>query len=49
MIKQMLFKCPTGYELLCKTDSEQEKYYCCCCARPGSQICETDPNWDFGV
>jgi hypothetical protein len=49
MKKQLLLICPTGYELVCKKNSEQEKYYCCCCARPGSQICETDTNWDFSI
>ena len=43
MNKRMVLECPTGYEIVCEKDSEQERHQCCCCARPGSLMCETDP------
>jgi hypothetical protein len=49
MEKQLILRCPTGYEVVCNMDLEQEKYHCCCCARPGSQLCETDPRLDFSI
>ena len=32
MEKEKLLKCPTGYELECTEDHDQDRY-CCCCTR----------------
>jgi hypothetical protein len=49
MKKQLILECPTGYDLVCKKDSEQGKYQCCCCARAESQLCETDPYVELNI
>jgi hypothetical protein len=49
MEKQLVLKCPTGFEIICKKDPEKEKYRCCCCARPESKTSEADARSDYSI
>lgn len=51
MEKEKILKCPTGYELECTEDPDQDRY-CCCCTRVESsseEFAQSSSSWSLSL
>ena len=51
MEKEKLLKCPTGYELECTEDYDQDRYCCCCVKVEGSseELSRSPSSWSVSL